>query len=125
MFGEMKMLALLQKSARWDASVVSAQQALDFATLNGAQALGMRGELGSIEVGKRADLVLLDGRSPNLRPMFPENVVSNIVYSANAGNVKSVMCDGRFLMRDRSIFTLDEESVVAASESAMRSLRKK
>ncbi|MEI6795330.1 MAG: amidohydrolase family protein [Methanomassiliicoccales archaeon] len=125
MFGEMKMLALLQKSSRWDASVVNAQQALDFATLGGAQALGMRGELGSIEVGKKADLVLLDGRSPNLRPLFTNNVVSNIVYSANAGNVKSVMVDGRFLMRDRSIFTLDEAAILAESEAAMASLMKK
>ena len=121
----MKMLALLQKSSRWDASVVSAQQALDFATLGGAQALGMRGELGSIEVGKKADLVLLDGRSPNLRPLFTNNVVSNIVYSANAGNVKSVMVDGRFLMRDRIIFTMDEAAVLAQSEAAMASLMKK
>jgi 5-methylthioadenosine/S-adenosylhomocysteine deaminase len=125
MFGEMKMLALLQKSSRWDASVVTAQQALDFATLGGAQALGMRGELGSIELGKKADLVLLDGASPNLRPIFPNNIVSNIVYSANAGNVKSVMVDGRFLMRDRNVFTMDEAAVLAESEGAMASLMKK
>jgi 5-methylthioadenosine/S-adenosylhomocysteine deaminase len=125
MFGEMKTLALLQKSSRWDASVVSAQQALDFATLGGAQALGMRNEIGSIEVGKKADMVLLDGRAPNLRPIFPHNIVSNIVYSANAGNVKSVMCDGRFLLRERHVFTMDEEAVLADSEPCMMRLMRK
>ena len=95
MFGEMKTLSLLQKASRWDPTVLPSQQVLDFATLGGAKALGLSDQIGSIEVGKRADLVILDGRSPSLRPMLPETIVSNIVYSAGRGDVKTVICDGQ------------------------------
>jgi 5-methylthioadenosine/S-adenosylhomocysteine deaminase len=122
MLSEMKFLALLQKSNRWDPTVVRAQQALDFATLNGARAIGMQDALGSIEVGKKADLVILDGRAVNLRPLRPENLVSNIVYSANAGNVKTSICGGQVLMRDRQVLTLDEDRVLTDSEAVAREL---
>jgi 5-methylthioadenosine/S-adenosylhomocysteine deaminase len=122
MLSEMKFLALLQKANRWDPTVVTAQQALDFATLNGARAIGLAGEIGSIEVGKKADLVLLDGRAANLRPLRPENLVSNIVYSANAGNVKTSICGGQVLMRDWKVLTLDEEKVLSQAESGAREL---
>jgi len=117
MLGEMKTLALLQKSNRWDPTVVRAQQALDFATLNGARAIGLGDVLGSIEAGKLADLVILDGKAPNLRPMLPEHIVSNIVYSANAGNVKTTICEGQVLMRDRHVLSLRESEVLDAAEA--------
>ena len=87
MFGEMKTLSLLQKANRWDPTVLPAQKVLDMATIDGAKALRMESMLGSIEVGKRADMVILDPMAPNLRPLRPDTIVSNIVYSANAGNV--------------------------------------
>ena len=122
MFGEMKTLALLQKSNRWDATVVSAQQALDFATLGGARAIGLQSEIGSIEVGKRADLVLLRSQAPNLCPVTPENVVSGVVYSAHAGNVRTVICDGKILMLDRQVLTLPEAQVALEAEEAASDL---
>ena len=122
MISEMKFLALLQKANRWDPTVVRAQQVLDFATLNGARAIGMQDELGSIEAGKKADLVILDGRAPNLVPLRPQNLVSNIVYSANAGNVKTSICGGRVLMHDRKVLTLDENEILCDAESAAREL---
>jgi 5-methylthioadenosine/S-adenosylhomocysteine deaminase len=122
MFGEMKTLALLQKSNRWDPTVVKAQQALDFATRNGARAIGMGHSLGSIEPGKLADIVILDGSSPNLRPMLPNNVVANIVYSANAGNVKTTICDGRVIMRDRKVLSMDAGRILSDAEEAGREL---
>jgi 5-methylthioadenosine/S-adenosylhomocysteine deaminase len=124
MFGEMKVLSLLQKASRWDPTVLPAQQVLDFATVNAAKAIGMP-KLGSIEVGKMADLVVLDGRAPNLRPLTLRNAVSNIVYSANAGNVKSVMCDGKIVMKDWKILSMDEKAVVDESEDALRYLTSK
>ena len=122
MFGEMKMLSLLQKASRWDPTVLPSQQVLDFATLGGAKALGLSDQIGSLEVGKRADLVILDGRSPSLRPMLPETIVSNIVYSAGRGDVKTVICDGITVMRDRSVTSLDEDKVLDESEGAIRAL---
>ena len=125
MFSEMKILGLLQKSSRWDASVTPAQTLLDIATVNGAKALGMENETGSIESGKYADIIILDGKAPNLRPLLPENMISNIVYSAASGNVKTVLCQGDTVMRDRKIMTLDEQKVTDASESIWEQLCKR
>ena len=122
MFAEMWILGLLQKSNRWDATVTNAQQLLDFATINGARAVGMQDSIGSIEVGKYADIVILDGKAPNLRPILPENMVANIVYSGNSLNVKTVMCQGDIVVENGTITTLDTEEVLAGSEDAWRSL---
>ena len=122
MFAEMKTLGLLQKSSRWDATVTPAQQLLDMATLGGAKAIGMKDYLGSIEPGKFADLVVLDGKSPNLRPLIPENLVSNIVYSGNALNTKTVICQGDVLMEDRRVLTMDAEKVMDESEEVWMKL---
>lgn len=122
MFSEMKILGLLHKSARWDATVAPAQQLLDYCTINGAKAIGMGDKLGSIEVGKYADIVILDGKAPNMRPLLPENMVANIAYSASSLNVKTVMCQGDVVVRDGKILTLDTEKVMDASEGIWKTL---
>ena len=122
MFSEMKIAGLLHKSARWDATVAPAQQLLDFCTINGAKAIGMADKLGSIEAGKYADLVILDGKAPNMRPFLPENLVANIAYSASSLNVKTVLCQGDVVVSDREIRTLDMPSVLDASEGIWRTL---
>lgn len=122
MFVEMRLLGLLQKSSRWDATVAPAQDLLDFATINGAKAVGMADCIGSIEPGKYADLVILDGKAPNLRPLVPENIIANIVYSGNSLNVKTVLCQGDVVVDNGRITTLDVEDVLARSEDAWRSL---
>lgn len=122
MFSEMKIAGLLHKSARWDATVAPAQQLLDFCTINGAKAIGMADKLGSIEPGKYADIVILDGKAPNMRPFLPENLVANIVYSASSLNVKTVLCQGDVVVRDGEIKTLDMPSVLDASEGIWKSL---
>lgn len=116
MFGEMKTLGLLQKSSRWDASVINAQQLLDLATINGAKAVGMGNDIGSIEKGKYADMIILNGKAPNLRPMVPMNMISNIVYSASSLNVKTVMCQGDIIVKDGRILTMDTEDVLSEAE---------
>ena len=125
MFSEMKILGLLQKSSRWDPTVCSAQQLLDFATINGAKAVGMQDRIGSIEVGKYADVVILDGKAPNLRPLVPENIVPNIVYSGNSLNVKTVFCQGDCIVDNFAITTMDSDAVVDASEDVWYSLCKR
>jgi len=122
MMAEMKTLGLLQKSSRWDPTVASAQELLDFATVNAAKAIGMQDSLGSVEEGKYADIVILNGRSPNIRPLLPENMVSNIIYSASSSNVKTVMCQGDIVMEGGRISTINEEEVLSASEDVWRSL---
>ena len=122
MFAEMKTLGLLQKSSRWDPVVANAQELLDFATINGAKAVGMQDSIGSIEPGKYADIVILDGKAPNLRPLVQENIIANIVYSGNSLNVKTVLCQGDVVVEDGRITTLDTEEVLAGAEDAWRSL---
>lgn len=122
MFAEMKTLGLLQKSSRWDPTITPAQQLLDFATIYGAKAIGMEERTGSLEIGKYADLIILDGKAPNLRPLLPYNIISNIVYSGNGLNVKTVFCQGKLLMEDRRMLTVDEEKVLSASEDVWEKL---
>jgi len=121
MFAEMKTLGLLQKSSRWDPTVTRAQELFDFATINGAKAIGMSDRLGSIEPGKYADMIILDGKAPNLRPLLPENMISNIVYSSSS-NVKTVICQGDIVMRDGEYMTLDKDDILSRSEDMWRAL---
>ncbi len=122
MFSEMKILGLLQKSSRWDATVAPAQQLLDYCTVNGAKAIGMSDKLGSIEKGKFADIVILDGKAPNMRPLLPENMVANIVYSASSLNVKTVFCQGDKVVDNGNVLTLDMPKVAEASEDIWKKL---
>jgi 5-methylthioadenosine/S-adenosylhomocysteine deaminase len=122
LFGEMKTLSLLQKASRWDPTVLPAQKVLDLATIEGAKAVRMDHLIGSVEVGKRADLVILDGKAANLRPARPDTVVSNIVYSAYGLNVRTVLCDGKPVLLDHQVTTLDEEKALQEAEEAAQAL---
>lgn len=122
MFSEMKILGLLQKASRWDATVAKAQELLDFATVNGAKAVGMEDRIGSVEVGKYADIIVLDGKDPNLRPLLPENIIGNIAYSSSSLNVKHTMCQGDMVMENREILTMDTDKVLSGSEDVWRQL---
>ncbi len=117
MFREMKAAALLQKAQRWDAAVVPAQAALDMATLGGAALLG-RGDLGSLEVGKRADIAVVDLRAPHLTPHHRANVVSHLVYACTASDVRHTVVDGRVVMGDRRVVGVDEAAIVAEAQAA-------
>ncbi len=101
LFKEMKLAALLHKNAKWDATLVPAQTALDMATVNGAKALGINA--GSIEEGKLADIIIVKLDKPHLVPMDKGNIISNIVYSMEGGDVDTSVINGRVVMRDRSV----------------------
>ncbi len=105
MLNEMKMACLLQKWFRWNASEISAQEALDMATINGAKILGINS--GSIEEGKDADLVLLDKTHFSLLPS--QNLISNIVFSCSREAISDLIVNGEFVMKNRKILSLDEE----------------
>ena len=98
LFEEMKLTGLLHKHHRWDATVAPLQLILDMATINGAKALGMDADVGSLEEGKKADIIMLDVTSPHHQPI--NNVLSNIVYAARGSDVKEVLVDGKILVRE-------------------------
>ncbi|MCI0486895.1 MAG: 5'-deoxyadenosine deaminase [Blastocatellia bacterium] len=109
MFTEMRTAALIQKAARGPESL-TAQAALRMATIEGARVLGLGDEIGSIEAGKRADLVLVNLDRLHTTPRF--DTVSTLVYAACASDVEMVIIDGQVVMRDGRLTTLDEEKVI-------------
>jgi 5-methylthioadenosine/S-adenosylhomocysteine deaminase len=111
MFESMKICALVHKAHRWDAAVLPAQQVLDLATIWAARALGIGDIVGSVETGKRADLIVIDARVPNLVPLREETVISNLVYSAKGHNVDTTIADGKVIMRNREFLTLRESEI--------------
>lgn len=123
MFDTMKMTALVHKNARWDPTIMSAQQVLDMATLGGAKCIGREKDLGSIEVDKRADLVLLDLSDPNLVPIHrKETVVSDLVYSANGQNVDTTIVDGKPILVNRKFQKLDQDKITQQVRSSIAEL---
>ena len=109
MFREMGLLSLIHKGIRKDPTAMPAQHVLAYATVNGAKGLGMERQLGEIREGAKADLIFLDLTEPSLFPN--NNIVSSLCYSANGSEVCSVMADGRFVMKDRELLTIDLERV--------------
>ena len=109
MFTEMRTAALLQKALHGP-EVLPAARALRMATINGARAMGLENEIGSIEIGKRADVIVVDLNESHSTPAA--DVVSALVYSANASDVRASVIDGRIVMRDRKLMTLNEATVI-------------
>jgi 5-methylthioadenosine/S-adenosylhomocysteine deaminase len=124
MFGEMHLAAILAKGATYDPTVLPARQVFAMATRMGAQALHLDHLTGSIEPGKRADLAIVDLSTLHNWPHFSldsDAVYSQLVYAAKSGDVTDVMCNGRWLMRERSLLTLDEDELrLGAAEIARR-----
>jgi 5-methylthioadenosine/S-adenosylhomocysteine deaminase len=108
---EMDLAAKLQKLVRNDPEALSAKQSFEMATIGGARALGMEKEIGSIEAGKRADLISIDLDAPNAVPMY--DVYSQLVYALKGSNVTDVVVNGREVVRDKRCLTLDQTAVVA------------
>ncbi len=109
MFVEMRLAALIHKP-RMGPLAMPAAQVLELATLGGARALGLQDELGSIEVGKRADLTVVDLRTLHGLPAS-EDVVAALVHSGTSHDVRHVVIDGRVVMANRELLTLDEEQI--------------
>jgi 5-methylthioadenosine/S-adenosylhomocysteine deaminase len=110
MFGEMDTAAKLHKVHRLDPTVMSAETTLRMATLGGAKLLGAQSRIGSLEVGKKADLIVLDMNKPHLTPMY--NIPSHLVYAATGSDVVHSVINGRVVMRDRKLLTMDEDAVL-------------
>jgi cytosine/adenosine deaminase-related metal-dependent hydrolase len=110
MIREMRLAALIHKSYVDDPLVVTAEQAIEMATLGGAAAMGIDDKVGSLEQGKLADVILINLHELGLTPHT--NPLSNVVYSGNGEYVDTVIVNGRLLMRERRLLTLDEEEVM-------------
>jgi 5-methylthioadenosine/S-adenosylhomocysteine deaminase len=108
---EMDTAAKLHKVFSKDPKVISAQEAFEMATIRGARALHLEKEIGSIEAGKRADLAVVDLDDLNQTPFY--NIYSDLVYATKAGDVRTVIIEGRMIMRDRRLLTLNEETIKA------------
>ena len=93
------------------------------ATRGGAAALGLEDEIGTIEVGKKADLILVDMKSSSLTPL--RNPISHLVYSANGADVDTVICNGEMLMKNRELLTINEAEVISRAEEASEDLLSK
>ncbi|WP_449350097.1 amidohydrolase [Streptomyces shaanxiensis] len=112
--GAVRQAALVHK-ADGDPTAVGAERAVRMATVEGARALGLAEHLGSLERGKRADLIVLDLNAPHLRPLH--DPWSTLAYAAHSADVRDTVVDGRVLMRDRELRTLDERAVIADLEA--------
>jgi 5-methylthioadenosine/S-adenosylhomocysteine deaminase len=119
MFTEMRTAALLQKVLHGP-QVLPAKRALRMATIAGAHAMGLESEIGSLEVGKRADLAVV--KLERLHTSPEAEIVSSLVYAAEAGDVSDVIIDGRLVMRDRKLLTIDEAQTMATANAQVEIL---
>jgi 5-methylthioadenosine/S-adenosylhomocysteine deaminase len=115
---EMDTAAKLHKLIAKDPTVVSAREALEMATLGGARAIHLEKEIGSLEAGKRADLIIVDLSAPHLTPMY--NLYSHLVYATKASDVTDTIVNGRVLMRERRLLTIDEQATKAQARIYQR-----
>jgi 5-methylthioadenosine/S-adenosylhomocysteine deaminase len=119
---ELKTASLLQKVSTLDPNVLNSHEALAMGTIKGAEALGLSDEIGSIEVGKKADIILIDTNSANMVP-DSSTLTSNIIYSANGSNVDTTICNGKILMENKKLTVLDEQEIYEKARKAIKNLK--
>ena len=121
MFEAMRQASFLAKHAMHDPTAVSSQTALDLATIGGARALGMERLTGSIEPGKRADLITVATSAARQTPMY--DPVSHLVYVTRGDDVRTTIVNGKVLMRNRQVKTLDAPAVIAEANRLAAKVR--
>ncbi len=121
LFHEAQTAALVQKAVSMDPTVLPAEDVVAMLTINGARSFGLEDKLGSLEIGKMADLAVLDFDSANLTPCY--DLYAHLVYSVSAHDVCHTMVNGRWLMRDRELLTLDEEAIKAKVRKIAEGIR--
>jgi atrazine chlorohydrolase/5-methylthioadenosine/S-adenosylhomocysteine deaminase/melamine deaminase len=122
LISDMKVLALMHRAVHGDASVITPEKILEMATIDGARAVGMDRDIGSIEVGKKADLITIDLRTPQTTPAH--DLAATIVFQAYGSEVDNVLVNGEIVMRDRQLAFLDGQDEHAfLDDAAARSAR--
>ena len=114
MVEEMASAARLQKIGKMDPKALSARDVLEMATIGGARVLGMEEKIGSLEAGKRADVILVNLQEPKVQPVY--SVESAIVYAASGSAVTTTICDGKVLMRHGKVLTVDVPATLAKAK---------
>jgi 5-methylthioadenosine/S-adenosylhomocysteine deaminase len=114
MVEEMASAARLQKVSRGDPKAMTARDVLEMGTIGGARVLGKAGQIGTLEVGKRADVIIIDLEQAKTQPVY--SVESAIVYAASGNSVVTTIVDGRILMRGRRVLTVDETETLAKAK---------
>jgi 5-methylthioadenosine/S-adenosylhomocysteine deaminase len=125
MFETMKLASIIQKGYKLDIEQMPYKKVLEMATINGAKALGMEKEIGSIEIGKKADIILVNLRSTKFEPLVSgkySNLLPNMVYSAHGEDVDTSIINGKIVMQNRELKTVDEEKVIDEAKKAMNSV---
>ena len=122
MFEAMRQAAFQQKLVTMDPTAITAAEALEMATLGGARALGRGDRLGSLEPGKLADVIIVGMSKPRQQPLF--DPVSQIVYASRGDDVETTIVNGKILMRDRKVLTLDAAAVLSEARKAADLVRK-
>ncbi|NMA86241.1 MAG: amidohydrolase [Tissierellia bacterium] len=120
MFEEIHLASIINKAVNKDAVSVPALEALKMATINGAKALDWNEDIGSIEIGKKADIILIDIDKPHLYPIH--NIISLLAYSVQGSDVDTVIVDGKILMENREMKTLDVEKIMYNTEKIAQDL---
>jgi 5-methylthioadenosine/S-adenosylhomocysteine deaminase len=121
LFQTMDLTAKLHKVIGHDPTVLPAESVVRMATIDGARALGLDREIGSIEPGKQADLIIIDTFAPHLTPIY--HPASAVVYAAKGSDVKTVMVGGRLLVKDRRIQSFDVEEIMTHVDVLLQALR--
>lgn len=125
MFNEMKFTAILNKCKYENPVLFPSWKMLRMATIDGARAIGLGDEIGSLEEGKKADLILVDFTRPHLNPVIFEpirNIVPNLVYAANGSEVETSIIDGEIVMENRRLTKVSEEQAIREANEAVRSM---
>lgn len=132
MFREMHLAGVIHKGNQQDASLVDAFQVLAMATINGARALGLEKEIGSLEVGKKADFVVVDPNGLHSAPFDPEQVanggvdpVTTVVYTCTGSDVDMVVVDGEVLVKNGKLVRVDEDEIKSSARKAILGIRER
>ncbi|MEN6348534.1 MAG: 5'-deoxyadenosine deaminase [Syntrophomonas sp.] len=118
MFVEMRLAALIHKPF-YGSTAMPAEKVFEMATLEGAKAMGLEGQIGSLEPGKKADVVIVSLDNWHNRPLGGASVYSHLVYQSQAGDVYATIVDGRVLMRNSELFSIDTEELRQKSEASL------
>ena len=120
MIDEMWLTSLIHKGWRLDSTVVPSEDILRMATKDGARALLDEAEYGSFEAGKKADLIVIDPHGPSMMPV--NDKIASLVTAMHSNNVQSTMCDGKWLMRDRQVLSLDEDAIIEEANARAKAI---
>ncbi len=120
LFEEMDLATKLQKISRMDPQALPAEQVVEMATIDGARALHLEKQIGSLEAGKKADLIIVDINAPHATPMY--NVYSEIVFALKATDVRTVIIAGRSIMEERKMLTLNEEEILQRAKEYQKKI---